>query len=136
MLILKKNTDGTWIKLTYRGADIELKIRPAMPDMIEKLNKKHTRFEFIKDPDSREMKKIKSLDNDAFIADMADYFLEDFKGIGFSKDEPLPVTKENKVMVATLAPLPGEQPIWDFILQKVNELRTYAEAEETAQEKN
>jgi hypothetical protein len=138
MLLLRKNSDeGVWIKHTYRGAEIELKIRPADPEVADKLHKKYSIVEFIKDPDNQQrMVKVKTLNNESYIRDMADFIIEDFRGIGYSATEPLPVNKETKMTLVMLAPLKGEQALWDFIIEKANELRTLSDETESQEERD
>lgn len=137
MLLLRKNSEeGVWIKHIYRGAEIELKIRPADPEVADKLNKKYSKVEFVNDPNSRQMVKVKTLDNEPYVKDMADFIIEDFRGIGYSATELLPVTKENKMLIVMLAPLKGEQSLWDFVIEKANELMTQADETEAEEERD
>lgn len=136
-LILREEKEGVWVEHTYRGADIKLKIRPADTDKTDELLLKHTTHKHVKDPDNpRQMLKVTEINSKALFEDMADYYLEDFQGIGFAKDRPLEVNRKNKLLVANLAPLNDEQSLWDFIKETANRLRTLTEAEAGEEIKN
>lgn len=136
MLVLRKKTEGIWVKHIYRGAEIELKIRPANPDVFEKIRTRHRKSSYAKDPDTRQMVQVKEIDRDNVAEDTIDYLIEDFKGIGYSPSEPLAVTKENKILLVFLAPTGNEPRLFEWILETANELRTLSEQEIKELEKN
>lgn len=136
-LILREEKEGIWTDHTYRGAKIRLKIRPADTDMTDALLVKHTTYNHVKDPDNpRQMLKVTEVNGKALFEDMADYYLEDFQGIGYGKNRPLEVNKKNKLIVANLSPLNNEESIWEFVKKTANELRTLSDEEAEKQIKN
>lgn len=136
-LLIREGKEGVWVDHTYRGANIRLKIRPADTEKTDELIAKHTKTEFVKDPDNpKQMLKVTEVAGKALFEDMADYYLEDFHGIGYGKDRPLEVNRKNKLLVANLSPLNNEQSLWDFIKETANRLRTIGEAEAEELEKN
>src|SRR5512139_2631510 len=104
MLLLRKEGGSVWVKTVYRGAEIELEVNPANPEYFDRIRKKHTKYSFVKDPDTKQMVKIPETDNEAVANDMAEYLIKSFRGIGYTPDEPLDVTRDNKIMVAFMAP--------------------------------
>jgi hypothetical protein len=122
MLILREDNEGQWEKHTYRGKDIDLKIRPFTAEIGDSITKNNTRTEWVRDPVEKKMVKVQVEDKEATFKETVDYVLEDFKGIGFSEEKPLEVNVKNKVRVALLAPKDGEQPLWQYILEKAQNL--------------
>lgn len=130
MLIVKETSEGAWVTRKIRGVEIRLRIRPRNEDISEQITKRHTKTEFVKDPSTKQMVKTKTTDNQNYLEDMIDYYLEDFEGIGSAPDKPWPVDKRNKLRVAMLPVIEGEQPVFDFIMEKSLELSFADSAEE------
>ena len=135
MLLVREKNEGIWTKQFYRGAAIELKIRPADPDVFTDIRQKHTSTEYAKDANGQVVQ-VKATDNGKVMDDTLDYLIEDFKGIGYAKDKPWPVDRAHKLKLCFLAPLGNEPRLWEFILAKANEYRTLTEAEANELEKN
>lgn len=136
MLILNSSTAGIWIKHKVRGQEIELKLRPFTAEIGDSIRKKHRRSEYVRDPQSRQMVKNEVFDDEEIFEDMLDFIIEDFKGIGYSENEPLAVTKENKKKIALLPASQGEQPLSDFIIEKAKEFAVIQADEVAAEIKN
>ena len=139
MLILRDGHEGVWVKHTYRGGEIELKLRINDPAKLDKIRKKYTTTELVKDDTTGKMVRITEIKQDTsskLLQEMADYLIEDFKGVGWENGEPMANTSENKVILILLPPLDGEQALFNFILDKASELQTLNEEEQEEQVKN
>jgi len=136
MLILREDIEGVWITHKIRGQEIQLKIRPLTAEIGDAIRKKHKKIEYVRDPQTRQMIKTEVINQDAVFDDLVDHVLEDFKGIGIAPDQALPVTKENKKRVIFLPTLANEQPLWDFILEKANELAVIVQEDKEKEIKN
>lgn len=136
MLLLRDNEDGVWTRHKYRGAAIELKIRACGAEKLEQIRKRHKKIEYAKDPQSRQTVKLESYNEDAIFSDMIDYMLEDFSGIGTAPDKPLDCTPENKKRVLLIPPASGEQPLFDFVLERARELEVIQQQEFESEIKN
>lgn len=136
MLKLRRDTEGIWVRHKVRGTEIELKIRPFTNEDGERIRKKHKRPEYVRDNQTRQMVKIEIVADDEVFEEMLDYIIEDFKGIGYSETEPLPVNKENKKKLALLPVGQGEQPLSEYIIEKAREFAVIADEEVQAEIKN
>lgn len=139
MLIVRKpdeTSEGTWFDLRFRGETIRLKIRPLTGEVLERIRKKHRKITRERDPQTRQLVKVETFDDEAITADLADYVLEDFEGIGEAPDKPLEVTKENKLLVMDIPSLDGEISIADFVFEKARELAAVSTKEYEELEKN
>ncbi|KWT81142.1 hypothetical protein [Candidatus Magnetominusculus xianensis] len=130
-----KDTVGVWFDFQIRGETISLKIRPLSAEVIAEIRKRHRSHEMVKDPQSRQLQKTEVFDEDKITADLIDYLLEDFGGIGDETGTALSPTKENKKSVMNIPSLVGEVSITDFVFEKAKELAAYASAEDVEQEK-
>ena len=139
MLLVRKGNEGIWIKHTFRGAEIKLKIRPADPDVFDEIRKRHTKKEYAVNPFTKQMEKLEATDNAAVMDDTIDYLLEDFEGVGEANDEgkavAWPTDRDHKIRLCNVSPLGNEPRLWEFILAKANEFRTITEQEKAELEK-
>lgn len=96
MLKIATTDEGRWI--TY-APGVEIKVRPLTSSRIRGLRKAATTSRMAIDPDTRKMGAIDDFDQEKFEASMADYLIEDFKGIGDAAGNPLPVDLANKRLI-------------------------------------
>jgi len=122
MQMSEADSKGQWFERELWGAKIRLKIRPHTDNVIKGIRAK---CKSIKDKEKRE---------EAVLDAMYDYILEDFEGFG----EKLPdgtikemeTTLENKKKILFM-PVPiGEQPNWNWVINKANELGFEIQEEE------
>jgi len=142
MLIIKKRDKSEPATFTYpfREQEITLTVRP-LDDEIQKIIKKHTRYVMGVHPDTKEAVRIAEVNNRGVGEDVIAHLLVDFSGLGLTPDEPLEVTRENKLLIAGLKVEEGEnggRPVYlsDIIQAKAKELAAVVEFEEKEQAKN
>lgn len=138
MLIIKEQPkkEPITIKHVLRGAEISLTIRPWDEKEIAPIRKKHTTYTFAKDPDTLQMVRVPMINMRALGEDVIDHLLVSFSGAGKTKDEPLEVTRENKLLLGSVEPLEGEEKIGDVVFRISNKLAASIEAENEAEIKN
>ena len=121
MLKLSKrngSTDGKWI--TY-AEGVEFKVRPLTSSVLREIRKSVVKVRMELDPQSRRMVPVEEVDNEAFDAALADYMIEDFKGISNDKDEPLPLDLSSKQLIL------DQIALRDFIMATAQALDITAE---------
>ena len=120
MLLIRKDTEASWIKRKYRGEVIALQIIPADPEKVAEIQADNTTV----------TGGAEILDNKGFVKDMSDYLIKDFKGLAYQDGTKLEVTRDTKYMIANIKPLKDEQSIYDWIVEESNKLRTIADGKE------
>ena len=59
-----EKTEGHWFEFKTRDKTIRIKIRPFSVELSEKMEKKHTKNEFVTDPATRKMVKVSVLNSE------------------------------------------------------------------------
>lgn len=140
MLIIKKREKAEPATFThlFRGEEITLTVRPFDADEVQKILKKHTRYVMAVHPETKQAVRIPESNNKAIGEDVIDYLLVDFSGIGSSQDQPLEVTRENKLIVAGLKEDGPDGPVFlsEVIQKKAQELSEAVEVEAKEDAKN
>jgi hypothetical protein len=138
MIIIKKHekSDPATFTHTFRGQEITLTVRPLDSAEVQKLLKKHTTYVFGKADKVSPLERVPVTDSVALGKDLMDHLLVGFTGFGTDADTPLPVTRENKLLIVNLEPGEGEKPLHEVIQDKARELAAIVEAEEKEQAKN
>jgi hypothetical protein len=141
MLIIKKREKSEPAKFThtFRGQEISLTVRPYDQAEIQEIIKKHTIFIVAVHPETKKLDRIAVTDDNAVGEDVVDRLLMDFTGFGSAPSEPLPVTRENKILIASLKEkVAGKEPVYfsQVIQEKAQELAEIFEVEEKALTKN
>ena len=98
----KNSQEGKFFAYT-KG--VEFKIRPLTGQVLRELRKKVTTTRMEADPTTRKMVAVEDVDNDKLDELIADYMLEDWKGIGDEAGVPLPVCLESKKSILNQIPL-------------------------------
>lgn len=141
MLIIKKRekAEPATFSYNFRGNEITLTVRPLDADEMQKIVRKHTKYIIGVHPTTKQAVRIPEMDNGVIGRDVIDHLLVSFSGIGTSVDSPLEVTRENKILVASLKLDESNEDsghLSDVIQQKAQELAEAVEIETAAQEKN
>jgi hypothetical protein len=136
MLVLNDQNEGIWVDHTYRGASIRLQIRPRDADVVASINKKHTKFEYRINPQTKQSEKVPVYDATSAAEDILDYLLQGFEGVELGPGKPLEVSKKSKIRLAFLPPDQGEELLFDFITSKAKEFEVITATEEAGEEKN
>jgi len=138
MLIIKKREKSAPATFThaFRGSEITLTVRPLDSAEVQKLLKKHTTYVFGKAEKTSPLERVPVVDNAEFGKDLIDHLLVGFTGFGMSADEPLEVTRENKLLIISLEPGTGEEPLHEVIQNKARELAELIAAEAKEETKN
>jgi hypothetical protein len=96
MIVLKKvgaESDGKWF--TYQEG-IEVKVRPLTGTVLRDLRKQATTSKMVLEQRSRRMVPEDTVDDEKFESVIAEYMVEDWRGIGDPDGNPLEVNIENK----------------------------------------
>jgi hypothetical protein len=141
MLIIKKRdkAEPATFPCNIQGKEVTLTVRPLDLDEIRKIVKKHTKYVVAVHPETKQAVRIPEQDNQSVGKDVIDYLLVGFDGFGSSDGQPMEVTLENKLMVASLKVEEGEDgPVYlsEIIQNKAKELSAAIEIEVKEQEKN
>lgn len=141
MLIIKKRekAEETTFTQDFRGNEITLTVRPFDTEEIQKITRKHTKYIVVVHPTTKQAVRVAETDNSGIGKDIIDYLLVSFSGIGTSASTPLEVTRENKIIVASLALNANDEEgghLMDIIQRKSQELSEAVEIETAEQEKN
>lgn len=116
--ITKPTGEGRWF--TYQEG-VEIKVRPITTTVLKDINKKASTSRMELDPRKGRMAPVDDVDKDVFENELADYLIEDFKGIGDEAGSPLAATRENKRLIL-------DQPlIRDFVWAAAQALESVAE---------
>lgn len=94
--ITKASGDGRWF--AYQEG-VEIKIRPLTGTILRDLRKQAAVSRMELDPKTRRMIPVEDIDEDKMESILADYLIEDWKGIGDDEGNPMAVTQENKHLV-------------------------------------
>jgi hypothetical protein len=136
MLIVKKvtaETPGIWTKRTLWGAEIDVQIRPMGADVYEQIRKRHiSGVEWTTDQKTGRKEKKDIINEAAFLDDLIDSLIQDFRNIGDSADEPWPADIVHKRKLADLPVDRGEEPVFDWILSTARRY-SFDVAEDTAE---
>lgn len=113
MLIIPEKPENFYepvkVVITYRGKDLTLMLRPYDNDAEAEWQKKATKVEALKDPDTGVLKRVEYVDKVVEFGEMADHVIASFSGIGNSKDRPWPVDKEHKVKLLSITRGPKDK---------------------------
>lgn len=135
-----EKTEGHWFDYKTRGETIRIKIRPISVELSGKIEKKHTKHEFVSDPATRKMAKVSVLDSDAALDEKINYVIETFEGVKIvdeATDAVIPNTDLRAKRALLLMKQPeGEQPIFDFVFETSRELTVSFKEEEEVDVKN
>jgi hypothetical protein len=105
MLILSKKTidsEGRWFEY---APGVEIKIRPLTGETLRDVRKPAVKVKMEVDPRSRKMVSAETVDDELLENLLADYLIEDVKGIGGDDGQPLSLTTENKRLILDHIPL-------------------------------
>ena len=138
MLVIRKKEKSDPVTFTqpFRGHDITLTVRPYDKDEIRKLEKKHTTFVFGVNPKTKQLERVPIVNAEEFGKDIIDYLVVDFSGVGMSPEQPLEVTRENKLQLLSLEPDEGEDTLSEVVQRKARELSEVIAVEEKERIKN
>ncbi len=138
MLVIKKKEKSDPVTFTqpFRGHNITLTVRPYDKNEVRKLEKKHTTFVFGVNPRTKQLERVPIMNAEEFGKDIIDYLVVDFSGVGLSPEQPLEVTRENKLLLLSLEAGEGEDSLSDAVQRKARELSEVVEVEEKERTKN
>ena len=104
MLKIKKegSTEGKWFKYSD---GVEFKIRPLTGTVMRELRKTAVKINMELDPKTRRMIPVEDVNDEKLEEALADYILEDFKGVGDEAGNVFEPTLENKKLIMDQLPL-------------------------------
>lgn len=134
MLIVTTRHDGTpeTLRLTVQGCEIEIDVRPCYAEDYDELERRSYIVEFAKDPDTKEMKRVSTLDKVRLFENRIDHAIVAFRGVGEAKDKPWPADRKHKLLLVRLN-TGDDPPIWKVVFDRSASLaQERLEAEEEA----
>lgn len=105
MLKLTKKTvtgEGRWFEY---AEGLEIKIRPLTGEIMKEVRKPAVKIKMEVLPGSRKMAPVETVDDNLLNDLLADYLIEDFKGIGGDDGQALPLTLDSKKLILDEIPL-------------------------------
>lgn len=133
-------SDAVKVEFETRDSKIGLFLRPYTGELDGKIDKKHTKADFVKDADTRQMVKVETVDRKAALDEKIDYLLYDVEGLEIIDEETglvIPNTDlRAKKAIAFMDQPVGERPIFNFIMETCRELAFTTEEEKKTEIKN
>ena len=138
--IPSEKSEGTWVDFTTRGQAISLLIRPVSVSTYQKVEKKHTNYEWVRDSETKKMVKVSEVNRDSFMEEIVDLMLIDFKGITVEDEKGISISsnssKAKRALIENLYQPEGERPIINFLIDESRKLSNVIEEEQEEQIKN
>jgi len=129
--------DPVKLRVSYRGANLDLMIRPLDALVLEACREKARSFHWAENPKTQKQELGSVVDQKTYDLALFDHVVASFSGVGSSKDRPWPVDAKHKSLLVYLAPGPDDPlPLWDVLCKAAAELARSRYEELEAELKN